>query len=316
MSSRSAEQNFDRFFGGTWCSPAGRTLANASCRWNGYVRQSSYAWQETSNRTLFNVVELTGELATRGVRHKLLVAVDSAWEDRQPRLFSNPNSSCSGTSLCGYVDPFDLADRFNDRATRPRPGPSQHNHHQAESHSVFAQDVMTLIPQVTLVLGLRCDWYRFLSTNLLLAEGAANRQRSYRDDTLSPSAGIVWQPVEAHSVYASYNKSFAPYGGRGLLSVAVGSRAVFDDMPQYQEQVETGIKSDWLNARLSTQFSIFDLQRSNIRYRPNPDPEPFIWAIQGRQRSIGAEFSMIGRITRSWFARGGVAISNRPCGRM
>lgn len=307
VSSRSAEQNFDHFFGGTWCSPAGRTLTNATCGWKGYIRQTSYAWQETSNKTLANVVELVGEVSTGRVAHKLLVAVDSAWEDRQPRLFSNGNATCSGASLCGYVDPFDPADRFNDRATKPRPGPSQHNHHQAESHSVFAQDVVTLVPQVKLVLGLRYDWYRFQSTNLMLAEGAANRQRSYRDSTVSPSAGIVWKPVEAHSVYASYNKSFAPYGGRGLLSVAVGSSAVFDDEPQYQQQVEAGIKSDWLNTRLSTQFSIFDLTRSNIRYRPNPDLEPFTWAIQGRQRSIGAEFSMIGRVARAWFVRGGVS---------
>jgi len=307
LSHRAAEQNFDHFFGGTWCSPAGRTLANATCAWNGYVRQTSYAWQETMNKTLSNVVELNGALDTGSINHKLLMAVDSAWENREPRLFSNGNSNCTGTSLCGYVDPFDASDRYNDRATRPRPAASQHNHHKAEAHSVFAQDVVTLIPQIKFVIGLRYDWYRFQSTNLLLAEGAANRQRSYSDSTISPSAGIVWKPIEAHSLYASYNKSFAPYGGRGLLSVAVGSAAVFDDEPQYQEQYEVGIKSDWLGTRLNTQLSLFNLERNNIRYRPNPDLDPFTWAVQGRQRSIGAEFSLIGRIDRSWFVRGGVS---------
>ncbi|HWK42804.1 MAG TPA: TonB-dependent siderophore receptor [Croceibacterium sp.] len=305
ISHRSAEQNLDHFYGGTWCSEEGLTLANASCSWNGYVRQTAYAWQETSNKTVSNALEVKGEFNTGSVQHNVLVAVDSAWEDRQPRLFSNGNSNCSGTSLCGYVNPFDYSDRYNDRATKPRPSASQHNHHQAQSQSAFVQDVITLVPQVKLVLGLRYDWYRFRSTNLLLEEGAANRTRQYSDSTISPSAGIVWKPSEAHSIYASYNKSFAPYGGRGLLSVAVASSAVYDDEPQFQQQYEAGIKSDWFGGRLNTQLSVFNLERSNIRYRPDPENDPYTWAVQGKQRSIGVEFSAIGRIIDTLFVRGG-----------
>ncbi|MPT47856.1 MAG: TonB-dependent siderophore receptor [Sphingobium sp.] len=307
ISHRSAEQNFDHFYGGTYCDANGRTLTNAACTWNGYVRQTSYAWQETMNKTLSNVLELKGEFNTGTVQHNVLIAADSVWEDRKPKLFSNGNSNCTGTSLCGYVDPFDYSDRYNDRGTKPRPAASQHNHHKAESQSVFIQDVITLIPEVKVVLGLRYDWYKFRSTNRLLAEGAPNSTRAYSDSTWNPSVGVVWKPVEEHSIYASYNKSFAPYGGRGLLSVSTSSTAIYDDEPQYQEQVEIGIKSDWFNKRLNTQLSLFNLERNNIRYRPDPDNDPYNWAVQGKQRSIGVEFSMIGRVSDMLFVRGGAS---------
>lgn len=302
LSHREAEQNFDHFYGGTYCDDAGKTLTGGNCTWNGYIRQNSYAWQETMNKTDANALELKGEFLTGGLQHNLLVGLDSSWEDREPSLYTNGNH---GVTFYGYVNPFNYADRYNDRDTKPRPAPTQTNHHKAESHALFIQDVITLVPEVKLVLGARYDWFEFGSTNLLLEPGAANRSRSYNDSTFSPSVGVVWQPVEAHSFYASYNKSFSPYGGRGMLSVSTSSTAVYDADPQYNEQYEIGVKSDWLNQRLNTQISVFNIEKNNIRYRPDPDNDPYTWAVQGQHRSKGVEFSFIGRVIDTIYVRGG-----------
>lgn len=299
---REAEQNFDHFYGGTWCDAEGKTSAGANCSWNGYIRQNSYAWQETMNRTLANALELTGEFVVGGMQHNVLVALDSSWEDREPSLFTNGNN---GVTYYGYVNPFNQSDKYNDRDGNPRPAASQHNHHESQSHALLIQDVITLVPELKLVLGARFDKYEFDSTNKLLAEGAANRHRSYSDDNVNPSVGLVWQPVEAHSIYTSYNKSFAPYGGRGMISIATSDTAIFDDEPQYNEQYEIGIKSDWLNERLNTQFSVYNIEKNNIRYRPNPDTDPYVWEVQAQHRSRGAEISIIGQIIDTIYVRGG-----------
>lgn len=300
LSHRKAEQNFDHFYGGTYCTAEGQTLAGASCDWNGYVRQSNYAWQETVNKTNANTLELKGEFATGQFLHNVLIGLDSSWEDREPMFWTNraPNM------IYGYVNPFNHHDKYNTRDTITRQPATTHNQHDAESHALFVQDVVTIVPEVKVVLGLRYDWYQFESTNML-STNPANRSRRYNDSTVSPSIGVVWQPVAAHSIYTSYNKSFAPYGGRGMLSVDTSSSAVYDDDPQFQEQYEIGIKSDWLNERLNTQLSVFNIEKNNIRYRPDPDNDPYHWAVQGKQRSQGIEFSMIGRVADKVYIRGG-----------
>ncbi len=297
LSYREAEQNFDHFFGGSYCGDNGKTPTGANCTWKkGYVRQN-YAWQETMNKTTANSVDIKGEFNTGSIQHNLIVGLDSSLENRDPTLFSN------GT-IYGYVNPFNESDKYSDRGVKPFPAPSQQNKHEATSHGLFIQDVITLVPEVKLVAGARYDWYEFEST-AELETNPVNRNRRYSDGTISPSIGVVWQPVNTHSFYASYNKSFAPYGGRGMLSVTTTSTAIFDDEPQYQEQYEIGIKSDWLENRLNTQFAVFNIEKNNIRYRPDPDNDPYHWATQGQQRSRGAEFSWIGRVVNSVYIRGG-----------
>ena len=63
-----------------------------------------------------------------------------------------------------------------------------------------------------------------------------------------------------HSLYASWSKSFAPFGGRGMISIGTASSAIYDADPQYSRQMEVGIKSDWANNAFSTQFAVYQLK--------------------------------------------------------
>lgn len=130
----------------------------------------------------------------------------------------------------------------------------------------------------------------------------ASRKRSYDDSTRSPRVGLIWQPVEAHSFYVSYSKNFAPYGGRGLISVSVSSDAVYDEEPQYSRQYEVGEKNDWMNGRLSSQISLYELDLYNKRYQPDPENNPYNWAVRGR------EMSLAGRLARHWYIRSSIGM--------
>jgi iron complex outermembrane receptor protein len=242
-------------------------------------------------------VDLTGKFNTGSWAHDLLVGVEYSHEERLPRLFSTANSD-------SYIDPFNPG--AGGWAPRPAQGtPSQHNHHIAKARALYAQDLISLSPHWKLLLGARHDSFDFGSTNLL-----TNAGRSYSGNSVSPRAGLVWQPVQEHSLYASFSKSFSPYGGRGQLSVDVSPTAVYDDEPQYSRQYEAGIKSDWLRGGLSTQLSVYQLEHHNIRYRPDPVNEPFEWQVRGKERSRGVEFSAAGRLAAAWYLRGGVGAQN------
>ncbi|MGB2065008.1 MAG: TonB-dependent receptor, partial [Marinomonas gallaica] len=157
------------------------------------------------------------------------------------------------------------------------------------------------------MIGARFDKYESTAQNKLLNANDEDYERSIDDTTFSPNIGIVWRPASQHAVYASYSRSFAPFGGRVSVNSVRSSQDLdfFNADPQYNDQYEVGVKSDWLNQRLMTQLSVFDIEKSNIRYRPDPDNDPYRWAIQGEQESQGIELSFIGRIAEDMYVRGG-----------
>ena len=189
-------------------------------------------------------------------------------------------------------------------AQRPAQGaPTQHNLHLGKGHAFYVQDMVHLAPQWKVLLGARYDNYTFESTNRI-----NGLQRDTGDSTVSPRVGVVWQPLPEHSIYASWNKSFSPYGGRGTLSVDTAATAVLDEEPQHSRQFEVGIKSDWLDGKLSTQLAAYELEHYNIRYRPEPEIDPYLFAVRGKERSRGIEFSASGRLAPAWYVRGGVGV--------
>lgn len=289
---RTASQDFDHLFGGTYCNASGRTPTNTACTWNGLVRQN-YAWQQTANKTDTQTLDLTGKFSTWGIEHDLLVGAEYTEEERHPRLY--------GTVVYPYpIDPF------NPSWPNPRPvkaPASQHNLHEADTEALYLQDMISVSKQWKVLAGLRFDRYDFQSTNLL--NGAS---RKFDDTTVSPRVGVVYQPTDEQSLYVSYSKSFSPYGGRGMISISTSPTAVFDAEPQYMTQYEVGIKSDWLEGDLSTQLAVFEMTRHNVRYQPDAVNFPDVWAVRGEDRSRGIEFSVNGRLSEHWYIRGGAAV--------
>lgn len=300
---RQAYQNFDNFFGGTYCDN-NLTLESkpAKCDWNGYLRQS-YAWQETMNKTVMNTFDITGKFKTGVFEHNIMVGSDWTHEDRDPKLGNYSSGEYAG-KYYGYINPYNPNDNYASplfSQTVGRTPMTSYSQHNAENKAIFIQDLVSLTPTIKMMLGARYDQFEFKTHNMM-----TDKKQSYDGETFSPNMGFVWQPVESQSFYASYSKSFAPYGGRGMISIdPTLNPSAYDAEPQYNEQYEIGVKSDWLNDRLNTQLSIYDITKNNIRYRPDATNFPENWEVGQQQRSKGLEFSFIGRVMDNLFVRGG-----------
>lgn len=292
---RQAEQNFDHFYFGTYCGLDGKNSKNESCTKKGYVDQIYY-WQQTSNKTTTNTFDIKGKFKTGSLEHQIMVGTDWTYEQREPRL---ANATKDG-SIYGYVNPI-TGEREYSRGSGPLVM-KQHNYNEGTTYGVFIQDLIGLNDQLKLMMGVRYDYFDFSTTNKL-----TNEHRNVKDGSFSPNVGLVWQPLPEHSFYTSYSKSFAPFGGQMGVNQVTGSTDVtkMDKEPQYNEQYEVGVKSEWLDNRLNTQFSIFDIRKNNIRYKPNPNEQPEVWATAGQHQSRGLEFSFIGRVLDNVFVRGG-----------
>ncbi|RKG35638.1 TonB-dependent siderophore receptor [Acinetobacter guerrae] len=300
---RQAYQNFDNFFGGTWCDLNGKQITGAACTWKGYLRQS-YAWQETMNKTLVNTFDITGKFNTGRFEHQIMFGSDWTHEDRDPKL---GNYSSGTQTYYGYINPYQPSDYYDDLPENAHKTTTTINHHDAENLAFFLQDLITLTPTLKMMLGIRYDTFEFKTQAFVANSKPVDISKSYNGESLSPNVGFVWQPTDNHSFYTSYSKSFAPYGGRGTISIDpnVNDTSVYDAKPQYNEQYEIGVKSDWFDQRLNTQLSVFDITKNNIRYRPDPTNQPNEWQVGQQQQSKGVEFSFIGRVLDNVFVRGG-----------
>lgn len=253
---RQAEQNFDHFYFGNYCGLDGKNSKNEACTKKGYIDQIYY-WQQTSNKTTTNTFDIKGKFKTGQLEHQIMVGTDWTYEQREPRL---ANKTQNGSAIYGYVNPI-TGEREYSRGNGPLKI-SQHNYNEGTTYGVFIQDLIGLNDQLKLMMGLRYDYFDFSTTNKI-----KNEHRNVKDSTFSPNVGLVWQPVPEHSFYTSYSKSFAPFGGQMGVNQVTGSTDVakMDKEPQYNEQYEVGVKSEWFDNRLNTQFSVFDIRKNNIR---------------------------------------------------
>ena len=152
--------------------------------------------------------------------------------------------------------------------------------------------MIELTPAVKLALGGRYERYRF---GFRLARFG---QHDFRDSSFSPNIGVVWAASAAHNLYASFSRSFSPLGGNGYLNT----------QPQYNRQIEAGIKSDWLGGRLSSTVSIYQIAKHNIRYQPDPTHDPDHYEIAGQHRTRGVDASLTGHLTRQWHVRASIGL--------
>lgn len=110
------------------------------------------------------------------------------------------------------------------------------------------------------------------------------------DRHFSPRVGVVYKPLQHVSLFAGYAESFLPQTG-----------TTFDGSPfepETSQQLEVGVKAEFLDQRLSVTIAAFDLTRQNIL---TSDPQNPGFSVQtGEQRSRGVELDITGEILPGW----------------
>jgi len=154
---------------------------------------------------------------------------------------------------------------------------------------VYVQDQIDILPNLIVLAGLRYDFVDQFRTTQSVGEEREEFDQS--DSALSPRLGIVYQPIEPISLYASYTESFEP--SFGASRNADGS--IFD--PETGRQFEVGIKAD-LTDTLSLTFAAFDIRKQNVETQDPNDP---LLSVQtGEVASRGLELNLGGEILPGW----------------
>jgi iron complex outermembrane recepter protein len=216
--------------------------------------------------------QLIGEFNTGSIAHEVLFGVDL---DRITQYYN---------SEAADLPPIDI---FNPNYNIEVPAQLAPRYGQVVRNSlvgVYLQDQVRLLDNLHLLVGGRLD---FTEQDQVVILDATSSSQS--DSAFSPRVGLVYQPIEPISLYASFSQSFFPVIGRS----ATGS--TFD--PERGTQYEVGIKAD-ITEQLSAILSAYHLTRRNVL---TTDPDNPDFSIQvGEQRSQGVELSLTGEILPGW----------------
>jgi iron complex outermembrane receptor protein len=230
---------------------------------------------EPDDRRVYAVdTNVVGKFRTGSIEHQVVFGVNF---DR---------SNVSRNIILARLDPIDI---FNPVYGRTPGAIRQRIITDAYSESVgfYIQDQISLLDNLKLVLGGRFDLVNQKQENLV-----SSTTSEQDDQAFSPRVGIVYQPIQPVSLYASYSRAFNPATpGTILVSGAAAE-------PERGTQYEAGIKAEFLQGRLSSTLAFYELTRSNV-LTPSPT-DPFASVQTGEQRSRGVELDVAGEILPGW----------------
>lgn len=243
----------------------------------GELSRSAY-WAGGDYSNYSTQTDFIGKFATGSIQHQILFGFEYGKTHENPEFRTDiPYPSIN------IFNPVYIRERY------PRE-PNFFRDDTTTTLGIYIQDQITLLPNLKLLLGGRFDSFDQNRSTRNLGEPKQEFEQS--DSDYSPRVGIVYQPSEEVSLYASYTRSFRP---------SFGTSRNFDDStfePETGSQIEVGIKADFFDGRLSTTLAAFDLKKQNV---VTEDPSDRNFSIQtGEQTSRGIELDILGEILPGW----------------
>ncbi|WP_282114891.1 TonB-dependent siderophore receptor [Pseudoalteromonas arctica] len=156
---------------------------------------------------------------------------------------------------------------------------------------VYAQDVISIGEQWTIIAGLRYDHFK---------EFNQETGFSYSDNDITPRVAVTYQPVENTSVYINYSESFNPTSSADQEDVEGEGNLE----PETGKQTELGMKNQWLDGKIMSTFAIYQINKENV-VMSNPDDTGAGDGIAallniGEVESRGFETTLVGDLSQHW----------------
>ncbi|GAB2949422.1 TonB-dependent siderophore receptor [Hymenobacter coalescens] len=232
---------------------------------------------------------LTWKTTTGPVQHTILAGVDYG---NSQRGYDYAQSYAGVPGLNVFNPQYGQTDRGTYRGE----GYNARYDNPTRFVGAYVQDQLTLTSQLKAVLGLRYDTYRSTSFDLDRTDQVSDPTAAVvatRDTSsasaLVPRAGLVYQPLPALSLYASYSQSFEPQ-----YSNLPRSGGPFD--PETGKQWEVGARTELLNRRLVGSLAFYRIRKVNILTTDPNDPNGQRQIAGNEATSKGVEASLTGRV--------------------
>jgi catecholate siderophore receptor len=246
---------------------------------------------DLQRENLFNQTELTLRFPAIALPQTLLFGVELGRQStdnlRMTGYFANGATSLSV--------PFD-APTTNAPTTFQQSASDANNHVRANVASLYVQDQLWLSPRWQATLGARVE--RF---DLTLRNHRTQQILARQDDVFSPRAGLVFKPIEPVSLYTSYSVAHLPASGDQFSGLTPTTQTL---EPERFANYEIGAKWE-IASRFSVSGAAYRTTRTNTAAPSALDPGVIVQT--GKQRTVGQELSVSGRLASNWDVIGAFA---------
>lgn len=240
--------------------------------------------RETFDDRDYVSANLHGKFENFGLRHTLLLGADYEKYD-SGRGFSLGSPNVGGFDIFNPV--YGLLDQsFAGLTVNPNSDSLQ----TFKTFGLYAQDLIEIGDHWTLVLGGRYETFDDFSISGKAVNTPSNDSSG---DTFLPRAGIVFQPRENISIYASYSRSFSP----NASVPATGDQPASGPFPPEKgRSYELGVKAQIFSGLTAT-VAVYDIAKKNVLVSRDLGNGISVTEARDKITSRGIEFDMVGEIT-------------------
>lgn len=249
-------------------------------------------------------INVTGDFSTGDVRHKLLAGIDA-----DQYYTTNLTSAITGV-IYDSINVLDLS-KYVQRTDIPVAVFSNKGEIPVFRFGGYVQDLISITKKLKVLAGLRWSYQQTEQTKttyLLKNDSIAYTGQTLIDKAFSPRLGLVYQPSEKMSVFASYANSFTPNTGTDIYFNAL--------KPSIIDQFEIGIKNDFFDKKLSANLTLYQINNNNFAVialedaNGNVNTNTAIKQLSGQTISRGAEVDIQGRPVAGLFVTAGYSFNN------
>ncbi len=238
--------------------------------------------REEDSFTLYTNVE--GNVATGKVKHNLLFGIDLNHTETELSTRYDPSNPANLAPLNIFAPNYDAV-------TSPEVEDINFFNNDDVSNNrlgIYLQDKIDLADNLIFLAGLRYDTFDQTIKNNL-----TNTEDSQDSDAVTPRIGIVYQPIEAISLYANYSESYNP---KPFLYNRSADGSFLE--PEEGEGYEVGIKAEIIPNRLAATLAYFNITKENVATIDRVNP--FVAVVIGEQQNQGIELDLTGEIQPGW----------------
>jgi catecholate siderophore receptor len=239
--------------------------------------------------SVYNQTDLISEFITGSVAHTMITGLEFGRDtyNNQASTRSDPTIRVApGVANVFFVMPL-VAPSYSPMASTVVSTKGNLAEATADAVGAYVNDTMALTKQWKFVAGVRWDSYRAHITNTISLPPSA----SQTVDFTSVRTGLLYQPTDTQSYYASYGTSFNP--SLETLTVTSGQQGL---APEKSKTYEMGAKWDLYDGNLSLTSAIFNTEKDNARSQVSTG----VYELTGDIRVRGFEVGLAGRIRRDW----------------
>lgn len=235
-----------------------------------------------TEHTWTSQTDFTTSFRTGALAHEVLVGLELANERARRWNFVNGVTNPATTVGGGTNEPALPAAYFT---SIQRTGFVSY---EADTIGAYFQDVIALDEHWKLVAGVRHDDF---DAEYDRPDPQGDLQR--RDRVWSWRSGLLYQPTEIVSYYASWGTSFNPSGEL----YALDDRST-NTPPEKSRNVEVGVKWDLFDGELTLRTALARSEKTNERNTDLSTPDIFL--LSGRRHTDAFEIEAAGRLTERW----------------